>query len=367
MITLLIVIVLLIALFVGFVVFTRQPQFGKAPSGARLATIRQSPNYKDGQFQNLSHTPSLAEGVSVYTAMKEFFFDKSKRNKPADVLPSKKTDLLNLDPAKDILVWFGHSSYFIQLDGKKILVDPVLSGSASPVKFTTRSFPGSDVYTACDIPEIDYLLISHDHYDHLDYNSITKLKPKIRKVITGLGVGEHLEHWGYNRNSIIEKDWNEEVNLGDGFVLNTVPSRHFSGRGFKRNISLWLSFVLKTPTMKLFIGGDSGYDHHFASIGKKYGPFDLAILENGQYNKNWKYIHMMPEEVIQAAEELEAKKLLPVHWSKFSLALHAWDDPIIRVTKEGRRRGTTLLHPMIGETVHLKDNASFAPWWEAVQ
>ncbi len=364
---LLIVITLLIVLFASFMVFTRQPQFGRAPSGARLEKIRQSPNYKDGQFQNLSHTPSLAEGVSVYSAMKEFFFDKSKRNKPADILPSQKTDLLQLDPARDILVWFGHSSYFIQVDGKKILVDPVLCGSASPVKFTTRSFRGSDIYTTDDIPVIDYLLISHDHYDHLDYSTMIKLKPKIRKVITGLGVGEHLERWGFNRDIIIEKDWNEEVTLDEGFVLHTVPSRHFSGRGFKRNISLWLSFVLKTPGMKLFIGGDSGYDHHFASIGKKYGPFDLAILENGQYNKNWKYIHMMPEEVIQAAEDLEAKKLLPVHWSKFSLSLHAWDEPIIRVTKEGRRRGATLLHPMIGEAVNLKENTSWTSWWEAVK
>ncbi|HEY4150538.1 MAG TPA: MBL fold metallo-hydrolase [Chitinophagaceae bacterium] len=362
-----IILFILIALIIAFLLFMRQPQFGKAPAGERLGRILQSPNYKDGQFQNLSHTPSLAEGTSYYRVFKDFFFGKSKRAKPADPIPSQKTDLLNLDPALNVLVWFGHSSYFIQLDGKKILVDPVLSGHASPVTFTTRSFPGSDVYTADEIPIIDYLLISHDHYDHLDYDSIRKLKPNIRKVITGLGVGQHLEHWGYDPAIIIEKDWNEEVELDKGFVINTVPARHFSGRAFKRNISLWLSFVLKTPTMKLFIGGDSGYDHHFAAIGRQYGPFDLAILENGQYNEYWKYIHMMPEETVRAAGELGAQKLMPVHWSKFDLSLHAWDEPISRASREARLKGMELLHPMIGQAVSLDNITPSTAWWEGIK
>ena len=359
--------IIIIILIITVYVFMQQPQFGRAASGERLETIRKSPHYKDGQFQNLSKTPALTEGASFYGVMKEFFFEKSKRGTPNVTLPSKTVNLSGLDKNKNILVWFGHSSYFMQIDGKKILVDPVLSGSASPLKFTTRSFKGSDVYTADAIPEIDYLFITHDHWDHLDYDTITKLKPRIKKVITGLGVGQHLEHWGFDRDSIIEKDWNEKVVLDKGFTVNTAPARHFSGRGFKRNQSLWMSFIFQTPTMKIFIGGDSGYDTHFAEIGDKFGPFDLAILENGQYDKNWKYIHMMPEEVVQAAQDLKAKSLLPVHWSKFSLSIHSWDEPMIRIFKEARYKGVELLHPMIGEPIYLNDSIQSTAWWEGLK
>jgi L-ascorbate metabolism protein UlaG (beta-lactamase superfamily) len=298
---------------------------------------------------------------------KDFFLNKSKRSAPNHILPSVKTNLHALNPEKDVMVWFGHSSYFLQIDGKKILVDPVFSGSASPVKFTTKSFKGSDVYTADDIPVIDYLFITHDHWDHMDYETIIKLKPKIKKIITGLGSGAHLEHWGVDKEIIIEKDWNEQVFLDPGFIVNTTSSRHFSGRGFKRNGALWMSFVLTTPGMKIFLGGDSGYDKHFAEIGNKYGPFDLVILECGQYNEYWKYIHMMPEEVVQAALDLKAKVLLPVHWSKFSLSLHAWDDPIIRVTKESKRKNLHAITPAIGEEVDLKIHGRYVNWWEKVE
>ena len=357
MIVIAIVICILLAVVYAFL---QSASFGKMPSGNRLELFKQSGNYAKGQFQNLSVTPSLAEGVSYYRVLKEFFFTRKIRNRPTNVLPSKKTDLLALDPHKNILVWFGHSSYFIQVDGKKILVDPVFSGHASPVSFTTKSFPGSNVYTVADIPVIDFLLISHDHWDHMDYETILQLKPKIRQVITGLGTGAHLEHWGYDSSLIIEKDWNEEIQLEEGFVVHTLAARHFSGRGFNRNRSLWLSFVLRTPSMNFYLGGDSGYDTHFARIGEQYGPFDLAILECGQYNPYWKYIHMMPEEVVQAVIDLRALKLLPVHWAKFSLALHAWDEPIIRVTEESKRKNLSLIHPMIGEEVDLNTQTLFS-------
>lgn len=347
-------------------VYMRQPVFGKAPSGERMARIRQSPHYRDGAFQNLHNTPSLTENATYYGVMKEFFFGQPKRAHPAVVLPSGKTDLLNLSPDEDILVWFGHSSYFMQLSGKRILVDPVLSGHASPLSFTTKSFNGTDVYSVEEIPAIDYLFISHDHYDHLDYQTVKALAPRVKKVITGLGTGAHLESWGYDTTQIIEKDWNEQIILEDGFVVNTAPARHFSGRAFKRNGTLWVSFVLTTPEWNIYIGGDSGYDDHFAAIGEQYGPFDLVILENGQYNKNWKYIHMMPEEVVQAAIDLKARKLFPVHWSKFALSLHDWDESIIRLWKESRRREMPLLHPMIGKQVHLKDTLEPKRWWEGI-
>lgn len=359
--------ILLLAISLAIYLFMGHPKFGKVPSGDRLARIQKSPNYRDGGFQNLSHTPDLTEGATFFSVMKEFFFSEKKRNKPVDRIPSVKIDLLALDPSNNVLVWFGHSSYFMQIDGKKILVDPVLSGAASPLSFTTRSFKGSDIYSPSDFPEIDYLFISHDHWDHLDYTTVLELKPKIKKIICSLGTGEHLEHWGFNKDIIIEKDWNEEVILDDGFKVTSAPGRHFSGRGFKRNQALWTAFALQTPTMKLFIGGDSGYDSHFAEIGKRLGPFDLAILENGQYNKSWKYIHMMPDEVLKAATELRATRLFPVHSAKFALSLHEWDAPLKTITELNESIGMPLITPRIGELVNLKDkNQIFSKWWENV-
>ena len=346
-------------------IFMRSSRFGKMPSAGRLALIKKSANFKEGRFNNLRFTPQLTEGVSMLTVMRKFFFEKNKNGKPNSPLPSAKTDLLQLHPGENILIWFGHSSYFIQVDGKKILVDPVFSGAASPLPFTTRAFAGADVYTATDMPEIDYLFITHDHWDHLDYHTVVELKSKVKQVITSLGTAAHLERWGY-KNKIIEKDWDEAVKLANGFTVNAVPARHFAGRTFKRNTSLWASFVLQTPSMKLFLGGDSGYDTHFADIGNKYGPFDLAILENGQYNPYWKYIHMMPEETVQAGIDLKAKAILPVHWAKFALALHNWDEPIKRIIQEAGRKNMPLIHPMIGEKVDLRNIKTYAKWWELV-
>jgi L-ascorbate metabolism protein UlaG (beta-lactamase superfamily) len=226
------------------------------------------------------------------------------------------------------------------------------------------AFDGTDIFNAGDIPEIDYLFITHDHWDHLDYETIVQLKHKVKKLICPLGVGEHLEYWGYDRDIIVEKDWYEEAVLDSGFSVNTAPTRHFSGRGLTRNQSLWTAFVLRTPTMKIYIGGDSGYDRHFADAGEKYGPFDLAILENGQSNPYWKYIHLSPEEVLKSAKDLRAKSVLPVHSSKFALALHDWDEPLKKITELNRNNDFRLLTPMIGETVDLKDSTQqFSQWW----
>lgn len=339
-------------------------KFGKHPAGERLKQIKQSSNYKNGAFQNQSVTPDLTDGATYYSVTKEFLFGKNKRVKPIHAVPSTKTDLLNLNINENVLVWFGHSSYFIQLDGKRILVDPVLSGAASPFSFSVKAFKGTDRYTTDDIPEIDYLFISHDHYDHLDYKTIVKLKPKIKKVICGLGTGEHFEHWNYDANKIIERDWHEKISLNAGFIAHTVPSRHFSGRGLKRNQTLWTSYVLQTPTMQIFIGGDSGYDKHFAEIGKTFGSFDLAILENGQYDKSWKHIHLMPHEILLAAKDLNAKRILPVHSSKFALGNHAWDEPLKLITENNKSENLNIITPMIGEQVNLNDTMQqFSQWW----
>lgn len=358
------IITIIIAFAVLVYAFMEQPKFGKMPSGKKIKKIKNSANFSNGKFQNLSFTPDLAEGETMYKVLKKFFFEKDKHNKPTDHMLSQKTDLHALNTDENVIVWFGHSSYFLQIDGKKFLVDPVFSGAASPIAATTRSFPGSDVYTVADFPEIDYLLISHDHWDHLDYDTVVKLKSKVGLVITGLGTGAHLKRWGFDTKQIIEKDWNEQIDLSNGFKINTVPARHFSGRGFKRNQTLWVSFVLTTPSRKIFLGGDSGYDTHFARIGADFGPFDLAILECGQYNESWKNIHLLPEEMIPAATELKAKVLMPVHWGKFALALHAWNEPIIKVTGSAKAANLALFTPMIGEKVNLDAPQVFKEWWK---
>ncbi len=190
-----IVLVVIIAIYF----FMHGAQFGAIPQGESLQKIRSSPHYSNGQFQNLSNTPQLTEGAGFFRILKKFFLDNTELRIPPAPLPSIKTDLLNLNKEKNILVWFGHSSYFMQIDGRAFLINPVFSGNASPLSFTTKSFKGSDIYTAQDLPDIDYLIISHDHWDHLDYKTILQLRPKVKKVITGLGTGAHLLSWGYKQ------------------------------------------------------------------------------------------------------------------------------------------------------------------------
>lgn len=362
MITLLII----AALFaVAVFIFMQQPQFGKAPSGKRLERIQKSPYYKNGAFDNVSFTPQLAEDASMTKVMFRFLFGKNGHAKPQQNFKFTKTNLKNLNPNQNIYVWMGHSSYFIQIDGKKILVDPVFSGNASPVSFTTKAFDGADLYSAEDIPELDYLIISHDHWDHLDYETVKKLHPKVKQVITGLGTGEHLEYWNYDPKKIIELDWGENFDLGNGFKVYAETARHFSGRTFKRNQAIWASFVFETPQRKIYIGGDSGFDDHFEKIGDKYGGFDLAILENGQYNKDWRYIHMMPEEFLIAAKNLRTKRVIAVHNSKFELALHSWKEPLEKITTLNEKENQRLITPKIGEMVHWEDDAKvYEKWWK---
>lgn len=357
-------IIVFIVLFVT--VFMQQPKFGKIPGGARLERIKQSPNFKDGEFKNQSVTPQMTNENGFFPMLKDYF--SAEHKKPLQAIPSEKTDLLNLPPEENVLVWFGHSSYFMQIDGKKILVDPVFCGNASPFSFSVKAFAGTDRYSVDDIPELDYLVITHDHWDHLDYKTVVRLKSKTKKVITGLGVGSHLESWGFDSNSITEMDWFEKTEFADGFIFHTTPARHFSGRGFIHKKTLWVSFVLKTPSAQIFIGGDGGYDTHFAEIGKKFGEFDLVILENGQYNTSWKYIHMMPDQVLQAAKDLNAKQLFPVHSMKFALANHAWNTPLKTIAALNETAKIRLVTPKIGAQVYFKDSTqTFSKWWEEIE
>jgi L-ascorbate metabolism protein UlaG (beta-lactamase superfamily) len=360
----LILVGIVLILFISGCIFMNQAKFGKHPSGKRLELVKQSPNWRDGAFQNLSPTPALTEGVSFFKVFTQFFFGKKIDVKPTKPLPSEKVDLLHLDSTKDVLVWFGHSSYFLQLDGITFLVDPVLSGSASPVSFTTNAFAGTDRYKVEDLPKIDFLLITHDHWDHLDYETVLQLKSKVDQIVCSLGTGEHLEYWGFDTAKISEKDWNETVKFPKNITIHTAPARHFSGRGFKRNQALWTSYILEVNDKRIFIGGDSGYDSHFKQIGEKFKSFDLAILENGQYNKNWKYIHMMPDEVLKAAKELNTKILFPVHSSKFALATHPWYEPLETITSLPKDSSFILITPKIGSIASPTDSTQvFDSWW----
>lgn len=363
-----IIISLTIALIaVAAIAYLQHPKFGKSPQGNRLERIKKSPNFKNGQFQNIHFTPTVSEGYSFVKVAFDFVFKNFPRTKPVDRIPSVKTDLKQLPLDQNVLIWFGHSSYYMQLDGKRFLIDPVFSGNASPIPNSNKSFSGSDVYTADDMPNIDFLFISHDHYDHLDYETIQQLKAKIDAVVCGLGVGAHFEHWGYAPDKIHELDWFETLPLTDSMTIHATPGRHFSGRSFKRNNTLWLSFVLESKGLRLFLGGDSGHDTHFEEIGEKYGPFDLALLENGQYNLAWHEIHMLPNEVLQAAKSLRARRLMPVHSSKFKLGIHPWDEPLAEITKLNTDSAVNIITPKIGEPVFLNDETQeFDHWWEGV-
>jgi len=349
-------------------VYMRQPKFGKLPAGERLAGIEKSARYKSGSFHNVIEKPTIAEGYSILGEIYKTLFAENPRVQPVDAIPSIKIDLQHLPPDSNMVVWFGHSSVFIQADGKTFLLDPVFSGTASPLPGSVKAFKGSDIYKAADMPMIDYLLISHDHYDHLDYETILALKDKVKHVVCGLGVGAHFEYWGYPAAKIIEKDWYEKVTLEPKVTIYTNPTHHESGRGLTSSQSLWMSYLIQTPSMKIYYSGDGGYDTHFAEIGKKFGPVDLAILENGQYDNAWHSVHLLPEETLKVAQDVKAKRFLPVHNSKFVLAKHAWDEPLVKLTEINQRYKLNIATPMIGEMLNLNDtNQTFKQWWKNVK
>lgn len=355
----LVVIALLVVLGVWFI---NQPQFGKNPSGERLARIEKSPNYKDGKFQNLSETPQFTGNKNFITVFFDFFFQKSANLTPKNPIPTVKTDLNSLNPNENLLVWFGHSGYYMQLDGKKYLIDPTLV-SASPVSWFNAPFQGSSVYSPEDIPAVDFLIITHDHWDHLDYQTVKVLKDRIGKVVTSLGIGAHFEHWGFAKEQIIELDWQEKAHFED-VTVTCLPARHFSGRGLSPKKTLWSSFMLQSPTQTIYIGGDSGYDTFYKDIGKQFPKIDWAILENGQYNTDWALIHILPEEIPQAIKDLKAKHILAVHNSKYALSKHSWYEPLNAIYEAAQKEQFHLATPKIGEIVRLNEsNQPFEKWW----
>lgn len=350
---LLILLAVLLVSGIAALLFLNTPAFGRLPGGERRQRIERSPNFRDGQFRNRQPTVMMtSERGRIRTMLGFLFRTGPERLRPESPVRAEKTDLRTLDPSKELLVWFGHSSYLIQTGGKRLLVDPVFC-QAAPLSFLNEPFAGADVYSPDDMPDIDYLVITHDHWDHLDYRTVMRLKERIGRVVCPLGVGEHFEYWGFDPFRIDELDWDEQAEGEAGFTIRCLPARHFSGRGLRANRTLWASFLVQSPVQRIFIGGDGGYGDHFAQIGRHYPGIALAILENGQYNRDWQYIHMLPNQLALAAADLGAQKIITAHHSKYALARHAWDEPLENARMLAEKDSFDVLMPTIGAVVAI--------------
>lgn len=290
----------------------------------------------------------------------DIFFNAKKPKS----IPFIKSDLENL--ARDSIVWFGHSSYMLHIKDRNILLDPLFSESASPLPFINTPF--SNVISPSDIPKIDYLIITHNHYDHLSKSAIKSLASKISKAICPLGIAKYLKKWGIR--DIIELDWNENIKLDSNIEIFCLTSRHFSGRNlFDSNKALWASFLLAYYDYKIYLGCDGSYGKHFKEIGAKFGNINLAILENGQYSTNWANSHMFPHETLYAARDLNTKILMPIHNSKYKISYHSWREPLDLLLESYMKEkySFSLLTPLLGEVVNLWDkNYQNKFWWREV-
>lgn len=351
----------------GIFYYINRPEFGRLPRGVRLQKILNSPHYFTDHFECLTPVQVMSEYETekenrIIATLKFIFGDKSELAPPSSI-SSVKTNLKELPHDLDCAVWMGHSTIYLQLSGRKILIDPVFSEYASPLFFINRAFEGSNIYTAEDFPEIDILAITHDHWDHLDYPSIMALKPKIKSVLCPLGVGEYFEQWGFSLEKIIEEDWDSEIEIGNELTAYILTNQHFSGRMLKQNPTEWCSYAFITPQRKIYCSGDGGYGAHFKKIGETFGSFDFAFMENGQYNKAWHSIHLLPNETAIASEDIHAKNVIPIHAGKFALARHAWNDPYKDLTAESFNKSYRLLTPQIGELIDFTQENNFSAWF----
>jgi L-ascorbate metabolism protein UlaG (beta-lactamase superfamily) len=357
----------IIALIVimGYLVVKYYPAFGGKPSKEKRLLISQSANYSKGKF--LNQTPTSMEMKLTETLKVLFDFIKGHpESKPKQAITVMPFNALNLQENKHATVkWLGHSAILLQLDGKILFIDPMLGRAPSPFPIIGGKRYSEKLPIEIDeLPSIDAVLISHDHYDHLDYGSIMKLKAKVKQFFVPLGVAAHLERWGVEEARIKEVDWWDEFEY-EGITLASAPARHFSGRSMgDRNSTLWCSWIIKGQQASVFFSGDSGYGPHFNEIGNKYGPFDLTLMECGQYDERWSAIHMMPEETVQAHLDVKGKLMIPIHWGAFTLSLHGWTDPVERATRAAEQQNAAIATPRIGETVTI--GSSEYPnlvWW----
>lgn len=366
-ITILSLIALLVVAY--FLANTYYPSFGGDVSKEKQLVYAESPQYRQGKFRNPNpNAPrDMSFGELMGLAVK-FFTTKVPEGKPHEDLKVQKVDpasVTNYDgPSR--LIWYGHSAFLLQTGGKNILLDPMFGKVPAPHPLLGGNRFNNELPIDIEqLPQIDAVILSHDHYDHLDYDSVMQLKDKTNHFIMPLGVSVHLEAWGISREKITELDWWETIHF-EGLNLVCTPAQHFSGRKMNNGQStLWCSWIIQSENENIYFSGDSGYAPHFKEIGDKYGPFDLALMECGQYNKLWSEIHMMPEETAQASIDLKAKKAMPIHWAGFKLALHSWKDPIERFEAAAESLNLETVTPQIGEEILLKDTIkTYNQWWE---
>ena len=348
------------------------PVFGGTPDAASLARIQASPNFNGEIFVNPEPTDIQitsgaedAEKPGIIGWLRSVVTPPPGKQ-PAEPLPTLPLDAAALQAGDERFAWLGHSTVLMRLAGKTLLLDPVFN-RASPIFLGGAPFPMTHTSSADDMPALDAVLISHDHYDHLDYRAIQALDARTRHFYVPLGVKAHLQRWGVADDKITELDWHEQVQLGDlRFIL--APSRHFSGRRLSNRFStLWGSWIIKSPGLSVYFNGDSGYGRHFADNAWRHGPFDLAFMENGAYNPDgWPLIHMMPEQSVQAARDLGVRQVVPVHWAKFDLAFHPWKEPIERFMRAAGDDGPAVITPRIGEVFGVQQ-PPHQKWWERVR
>ncbi|WP_239985758.1 MBL fold metallo-hydrolase [Arenibacter hampyeongensis] len=358
---------LFMVIVIGVLFLYLSPEFGGTPTMEQKKIYIKSPNYKDGKFVNREH-------VKLDMSMRDMgkslagYFGSSPLTKPKMNIPVDNLDSLDIVKFKDStrLIWFGHSAFLLQTNNKTILIDPMFGKVPAPHPMLGSNRFSRELPIAVEkLPVIDAVIISHDHYDHLDYGTIQKLKEKVNMFYTPLGVGVHLQKWGVEKGRIVELDWWQEVNH-EGLVFRCTPAQHFSGRGLSdRANTLWSSWIVQSETDNIFFSGDSGYGPHFKEIGDKFGPFDLAMIECGQYNEMWPDIHMFPEETAQAGLDVRAKQIMPIHWGAFKLAMHPWTEPVERLSKKAKELNLDLITPRIGEPINIdKLNVRTSEWWK---
>jgi L-ascorbate metabolism protein UlaG (beta-lactamase superfamily) len=351
-------VIIFVLLFIRFA-----PQLGKMPEGERLKRVQESPQYNGETFQNAPVAVVQISARRSFGLIRQMLFGKDTR-RPKSQLPSEQPIFNKTSGA--YLTWFGHSTFLYEIDGKKILFDPMLGTHAAPLPIMIKRYPYILPSSAKDLPPLDAVIISHDHYDHLDYGTLQILKEKVGRFIMPLGVGAHLERWGVAKEKITELDWWEETLLGD-LMIAATPSQHFSGRTLKdRAKTLWAGWVIQSPNAKVFFGGDSGYFAGFKKIGETYGPFDLTLTDSAQYNSQWPIVHMTPEQSVQAHQDLKGKVHMPIHWSGFTLALHPWKEPPERALVAAEKAGVEMITPIIGQRFDVINDRPQEKWWRKI-
>jgi L-ascorbate metabolism protein UlaG (beta-lactamase superfamily) len=360
------ILITIVTLLIGiFLYINLHPTFGGSLSKDDRLAFSSFENFAKGKFFNQQPTVMDMNLSSILSLLKDSI-SSNKERKPSSPLSISSIDWSKINNGEDSLTWFGHSTFLLSIDGKKILGDPMFGPSPSPVSFAGGKRYSKDLlYIIDELPAIDAVFITHDHYDHLDYSSILKLRDKVSHFFVPYGVGGHLQRWGILEEKISELNWWDELNW-QGLTIASVPAQHFSGRGmFNRDTTLWTGWVILGETNKFYTSGDGGYGPHFKDIGEKYGPFDLTLIEGGQYDRRWAAIHMMPEQSVQAHLDVRGKNMMLIHWGAFTLAYHGWSEPVERAFLEAKEKDVNLIAPRIGETVLLKDidSLSGAKWW----